>query len=116
MTKFNIISFLDSHTIAIPAIQRGYVHGEDTPKAKETLENFISRFWSLVSKRGELFNLDFTYGAEDDGVAIPVDGQQRITTLWLTYLYCVHNFCPEPEKRDSSVTSSPFFLFGTNIS
>ena len=99
MTKFNIISFLDSHTIAIPAIQRGYVHGEDTPKAKETLENFISRFWSLVSKRGELFNLDFTYGAEEDGVAIPVDGQQRITTLWLTYLYCVHNFCPEPEKK-----------------
>ena len=99
MTKFNIISFLDSHAIAIPAIQRGYVHGEDTPKAKETLENFISWFWSLVSKGDGSFNLDFTYGAAEDGVAIPVDGQQRITTLWLTYLYCVHNFCPESGKE-----------------
>ena len=100
MTKFDIISFLDSNAIAIPAIQRGYVHGEDTPKAKETLENFISRFWGLVSKPGEQnFNLDFTYGAEESGIAIPIDGQQRITTLWLTYLYCVHNFCPESEKE-----------------
>ena len=101
MTKFNIISFLESHAIAIPAIQRGYVHGENTPKAKETLGNFISCFRSLMSadEKDAPFSLDFTYGVEDHGAVIPIDGQQRITTLWLTYLFCVHRFCPEQEKE-----------------
>ena len=31
--------------------------------------------------------LDFVYGSEDEGKLSPLDGQQRLTTLWLLHWY-----------------------------
>ena len=32
-------------------------------------------------------DLNYIYGYEEDGCFVPIDGQQRLTTLWLLYLY-----------------------------
>lgn len=68
--------------ILIPAIQRDYVQGNK----KEIREGFSE---SLVKslKENKNLHLDFIYGyhKEDKKVLVPLDGQQRLTTVFLLY-------------------------------
>jgi hypothetical protein len=73
--------------ILIPKIQRDYAQGR---KGKEKLrERFLSRLFSAIDKPSALpIELDFIYGKLDDhDVFYPIDGQQRLTTLFLLHLY-----------------------------
>lgn len=78
--------------IRIPRIQRGYVQGRDDEKGKEILANFVPTLVDAVFN-GKDLSLDFIYGVErSDDVGgrclLPLDGQQRLTTLFLLACLC----------------------------
>lgn len=73
--------------IVIPAIQRDYAQGREDKKATEVRKTLLD---DIFSDKPEIdFNLIFGSREEYGGKTcfIPVDGQQRLTTLFLLYLY-----------------------------
>lgn len=81
--------FLENYSIEIPIIQRDYAQGRI---GKETLrKNFLTDLKEALdkaldkSKPHEKMKLDFIYGSTENGKLYPLDGQQRLTTLWLMH-------------------------------
>lgn len=77
------------HKILIPKIQRDYVQGR---KGEESIRNrFLdSLFEAIDDDKSKELILDFVFGQKEEKnniVFYPVDGQQRITTLFLLNLY-----------------------------
>lgn len=79
---------LVENKILIPIIQRDYAQGR---KGKETLRKkfFCSLIRALKNKTEELL-LDFVYGTIEKKTFIPLDGQQRLTSLWLLHWYLAY--------------------------
>lgn len=74
----NFIESFNNKIILIPRLQRDYVQGD---KKSAIISPFLD---ALLEKECDL---NYIYGYEEDGCFVPVDGQQRLTTLWLLYLY-----------------------------
>lgn len=72
------IESFNNRTILIPLLQRDYVQGS---KESAVISPFLD---ALLEKDCDL---NYIYGYEEDGCFVPVDGQQRLTTLWLLHLY-----------------------------
>lgn len=73
----NFIESFNNKTILIPLLQRDYVQGGR--------EDVIVPFLDSLLKPKQ--DLNYIYGYEENGCFVPVDGQQRLITLWLLYLY-----------------------------
>lgn len=72
--------------IVIPIIQRDYAQGRQNPDVKRVRDRFLESLYDAVTK--EPIVLDFVYGDVDaDGIMTPLDGQQRLTTLFLLHWY-----------------------------
>lgn len=71
--------------IIIPRIQRAYAQGRSDTHAVKTRERFLSAIQAGLMNNG--LTLDFIYGNIQNGQLIPLDGQQRLTTLWLLHWY-----------------------------
>ena len=71
--------------ITIPRIQRAYAQGRSDAHAVKTRERFLSAIHNGLINNG--LTLDFIYGNIQNGQLIPLDGQQRLTTLWLLHWY-----------------------------
>ena len=70
--------------ITIPIIQRDYAQGR---KDKGFIrKNFLKSIKDSLEKNENL-TLDFVYGNTEGEKFFPLDGQQRLTTLWLVYWY-----------------------------
>ena len=91
MQKFNFKDIFSSseinvQKIIIPIIQRDYAQGRNTATIKRVRKNFLNALYDAVTKKP--VTLDFIYGDLDDaGILTPLDGQQRLTTLFLLYWY-----------------------------
>ena len=89
MEKYNFITIFRAsgvQKIIIPIIQRDYAQGRTTSAIRRVRENFLSALYSAVTEKPIV--LDFIYGDLDDaGILIPLDGQQRLTTLFLLHWY-----------------------------
>lgn len=72
--------------IEIPIIQRDYAQGRDTPAVEVIRREFLDVLVGAISG-GKTVNLDFVYGEIEDGTLRPLDGQQRLTTLFLLHWY-----------------------------
>ena len=83
--------------IEIPFLQRNYVHGANTSRAEEIRRHFLDEFVKVLQD-GKTFNLNFIYGEERNGKFIPVDGQQRLTTLWLLTAFIVNRYCKQEKE------------------
>ena len=80
--------------IVIPRIQRDYAQGRENEE--QIRENFLSALHSTIISPGETISLNFVYGFNEKNELIPLDGQQRLTTLLLLHLYASWhhgNFC-----------------------
>lgn len=73
--------------VKIPMIQRDYAQGREDKK--ELREEFVDDLFKAIEKNEEL-KLDFIYGSirnDKEKTFLPLDGQQRITTLFLLYWF-----------------------------
>jgi hypothetical protein len=76
--------FLQNRKIEIPIIQRDYAQGRI---GKEKLrEKFLHDLKNALDNN-ETLKLDFVYGSIENNSLNPLDGQQRLTTLWLLHWY-----------------------------
>ena len=78
--------------VQVPKIQRDYAQGRGSEK--EVLEAFLDVLQRALNRASEdpplPLNLDFIYGSVDEGETNrfqPLDGQQRLTTLFLLHWY-----------------------------
>jgi hypothetical protein len=72
--------------VVIPIIQRDYAQGRPDSIVKRIRENFLDVLCRALT-HGERVSLDFVYGEIAGGVMTPLDGQQRLTTLFLLHWY-----------------------------
>lgn len=89
--QFSFLALIDNCTqIVIPIIQRDYAQGRKDPAGqslcKEVRENFLREISNALLNDSPLV-LDYIYGANDGGFFYPIDGQQRLTTLFLLHWY-----------------------------
>lgn len=80
------ISFSDlgqKYNIRIPAIQRDYAQGRKTPNITKIRKKFVHSLALVVKGVRQNVMLDFVYGSERNDAFEPLDGQQRLTTLFL---------------------------------
>ncbi|QNA44294.1 DUF262 domain-containing protein [Lacibacter sediminis] len=74
------------YNIEIPIIQRDYAQGRQS--AKEIRNDFLDALYTYLTEGVPFRDLDFIYGDIDgNNNFIPLDGQQRLTTLFLLHWY-----------------------------
>lgn len=86
MKMNNFRNILNKYSIQIPIIQRDYAQGRKEKKVLEIRDTFLEAISERLLK-DEKLHLDFVYGSIKNDCFIPLDGQQRLTTLFLLYLY-----------------------------
>lgn len=101
----------------IPQIQRDYAQGRESEL--ELRKGFIGKIKETLQDNELNLNLDFVYGYTENGgnseeVFIPLDGQQRLTTLWLTHWF----LAPRIENKLTDETKSYLskFTYETRVS
>jgi len=101
--------------IEIPKMQRDYAQGRDS--AKQVRDRFLDAIFESLSKEGKSMEMDFVYGAidVDNKVFTPLDGQQRLTTLFLLYWY-IGTRELETSKRKTLYNSLKKFTYETRTS
>lgn len=88
----NNISFLEliqDKRVEIPVIQRDYAQGRTTEKTNEIRGNFLNEITMVLERDSDELLLDFVYGSLQGKKFIPLDGQQRLTTLFLLHWYLI---------------------------
>lgn len=88
--------------IEVPIIQRDYAQGRNTLDVQKLRNKFVNDYLIKSILANENIELDFVYGSilievkedEKSKTFIPLDGQQRLTTLFL-----LHFFIAIKEKR-----------------
>lgn len=100
-------SFIDilNSPVEIPIIQRDYAQGRTDLKVNKIRKDFLDAIFDFIQNKqvhpeAEL-ELDFIYGLNRNSITfIPIDGQQRLTTLWLLYWFVsVKEKVPDNEKQ-----------------
>ena len=93
--RINYIEVLKNN-VEIPIIQRDYAQGRTDDKTSKIRKDFLDILFNFISNKLEgksaEIELDFIYGFSDvktdnKTTFIPIDGQQRLTTLWLLYWF-----------------------------
>ena len=88
--NYTLKELLDKYSVVIPQLQRDYAQGR--AEAKELRVRFLSQILRVLREE-ERLNLDFVYGYDKalspnhHPIFYPLDGQQRLTTLWLLHWY-----------------------------
>src|SRR5687768_3920609 len=90
-------NLLNSYKIVIPILQRDYAQGRLIGKVPMIRERFLKEILSAVVKNNpQPLELDFVYGYTKENrngqtvvsrTFIPLDGQQRLTTLFLLHWF-----------------------------
>jgi hypothetical protein len=73
-------------SIEIPLIQRDYAQGRPGARVEEIRVSFLEVLLEAIAG-GEPVGLDFVYGKVKGAAFHPLDGQQRLTTLFLLHWY-----------------------------
>lgn len=85
--------------VRIPPLQRDYAHGRKGPgmgaeRAEIVRTRFLKSIDDALTEGSDQLSLDFVFGPEDEDVFEPIDGQQRLTTLFLYHWYLIPNEMP----------------------
>lgn len=89
MSQIENVSFRkllsECESIRIPEIQRDYAQGRNNEQTRKILKDFIESFLPVLNGSQENVSLDFLYGYQRNGAFEPLDGQQRLTMLFLLH-------------------------------
>lgn len=77
-------NLINEYSIVIPILQRDYAQGREDEK--NIANDFVNSLFRALTDDKPL-SLDFIYGKVENNIFIPIDGQQRLTTLWLLHWY-----------------------------
>ena len=72
--------------IEIPIIQRDYAQGRKNKEVTRIRNRFLTSLYDALIENDPI-KLDFVYGDIKEMKLIPLDGQQRLTTLFLLHWY-----------------------------
>lgn len=85
--QYTFWNLINEYKIVVPKIQRDYVQGRENDTVKKNREEFVEELIDSLAG-GRPMSLNFVYGTIQNGNEfIPIDGQQRLTTLFLLHLY-----------------------------
>ena len=84
--KTTFLSFSQNKKIEIPIFQRDYAQGRNDKTTDKIRKDFVSSLIEALDKNTPI-ELDFIYGREVDNTITLIDGQQRLTTLFLLHWY-----------------------------
>jgi hypothetical protein len=96
MKTNSLIQLFNQHKVVIPPIQRDYAQGRNTGKIPHIRERFLDSIVNVLTDDSlSPMELDFVYGyiekdkSTQDEISVfkPLDGQQRLTTLFLIHWY-----------------------------
>lgn len=108
--KISFWKLLESKKIVIPIIQRDYAQGRE---GKEFLrERFLGQLFDALREDAKPLVLDFVYGSVEEDTLYPLDGQQRLTTLWLLHWYLA--LCAGTLENDKEMLQR--FSYETRVS
>lgn len=86
--------------IEIPHFQRDYAQGRDTRTVAKIRTDFLDVLHDALAIDGSAsVGLDFVYGGVREGTLQPLDGQQRLTTLFLLHWYLASRCRHVPRER-----------------
>lgn len=104
--------------IVIPKIQRDYAQGRLSREVDRVRKDFIGSLKQALVQQGRACSLNFIYGqlkelqkGSESVAFIPLDGQQRLTTLYL-----LHWYLSRLEGRADSVSYLKGFRYDTRYS
>ena len=100
---------ISSYKINIPIIQRDYAQGREEEETKRN--RFLNSIYQDLVHDSHL-DLDFIYGRVSNGIFYPIDGQQRLTTLFLLHWY----ISLKEEISNNNHISLKRFIYDTRIS
>ena len=106
MKNYSFFDLQKLYKIIIPQIQRDYAQGREDKNNDNKIKSydFIIKIIKVLTDDESELNLDFVYGytekiAGEQSAFIPLDGQQRLTTLWLLHWY----LAPKKEKEQNGI-------------
>lgn len=86
---YNLKKLLENNKVEIPMLQRDYAQGRVSQN--KVANEFLDSIFSVLSGKKQSLHIDFIYGYKENGKFLLIDGQQRITTLWLLHFYLYKN-------------------------
>ena len=94
-TPISFWQLINANHIEIPAIQRDYVQGYESEKISLIRNRFLQALFDTIYTDNKTLELDFIYGytiqdKEGANTFVPLDGQQRLTTLYLLHWFVAH--------------------------
>ncbi len=82
---YSFYQLISDYRIEIPIIQRDYAQGREDKS--EIRNNFLSALLQSMQPASPRLKLDFIYGSVISGCFQPLDGQQRLSTLFLLHWF-----------------------------
>lgn len=87
-SQYTFWRLVEEFKIIIPIIQRDYVQGrKDDLKIEQIRKSFIQHLLEKINQNSHKSDLDFVYGSVVNEQLKLLDGQQRLTTLFLLHWY-----------------------------
>ncbi|WNL13312.1 DUF262 domain-containing protein [Aliarcobacter cryaerophilus] len=112
--RYTFWKLLDENIIEIPIIQRDYAQGR--ADEKRIRDKFLDALCEVIKDEKKSINLDFVYGeikGEGENKKLtPLDGQQRLTTLFLLHWY----LATKENKFDEASKKLQKFTYETRVS
>ena len=104
LRKYSFVDLLKQGKLRIPKIQRDYAQGRRSQKVDEIRKVFVHTLLLVVKGKRPATELDFVYGSNQNNSFEPLDGQQRLTTLFLLHWVLGVDLSMSGNKRHSIFT------------
>lgn len=104
LKKYCFNDLLKQGKLRIPKIQRDYAQGRQSQKVDEIRKVFVHTLLLVVKGKRPATELDFVYGSNQNNAFEPLDGQQRLTTLFLLHWMMGVQLSVSGDKKHSVFT------------
>ena len=104
LKKYSFNDLLKQGKLRIPKIQRDYAQGRQSQKVDEIRKVFVHTLLLVVKGKRSATELDFVYGSNQNNAFEPLDGQQRLTTLFLLHWMMGVQLSVSGDKKHSVFT------------
>lgn len=110
---YTLKQLLEEYPVVIPMIQRDYAQGRLNDDVTKIRKSIVGKLKAATVDHQPV-DLDFIYGAIKNETLRPLDGQQRLTTLYLLYWFIGYRRGEHPDYLDrfsyeTRITARDFF-------